>query len=743
MIESIHIADVATYCSTVEVLSGLSKFNFIYGSNGSGKTTISRLIADGNRFPSCSIKWNGGTTLQTIVYNRDFIEQNFSQSNEIKGIFTLGEKNIDILEKIAAAKTDSDRLKKEIEALNKTLQGDTGSDGKIGELAKLDLDFKERCWAQKQKHDAIFSGAFEGYRGSSEKFKDKILQEAESNQSSVETFETLEKRAKAIWGSTPASENTIPIVTTDILTHESNPILVKRVFGKEDVGIAAMIRTLGNSDWVREGLSFFARNENICPFCQQHTPESFAKSLEEYFDETFENDNKSIDELDANYKSDSERLQHRVEAIIAVPSKFLDVDKLKIEKTLLDSKIDLNLKRIAAKKKEPSQRYELESLANVLSSLNVIIESANDLINEHNKVVANLAQEKKRLTAQAWKYLLEIELKEVLAEYKKKRTDLLKAIDSLKNKIEAAKKKNNAKDVEIQELEKETTSIQPTIDKMNAILHTYGCRGFKFAKADNGPYYKLLRADGTDVKETLSEGEKSFVTFLYFYQLLKGSDSESGMTTDRVVVFDDPVSSLDSDILFIVGSLIKCLFEEVRSGTGHLKQIFVLTHNVYFHKEVTFNPKRCEEAMKEETFWVVRKVGLVSKVERQKTNPIKTSYELLWAEVRNPNHSSLTIQNTLRRILEHYFRILGRIDNDEICERFDGHEKLLCKSMLSWVNDGSHSVHDDLYLSMDGTTVATYLKVFRKIFERTNHQAHYRMMMGEAYEEETAQPIVQ
>lgn len=121
---------------------------------------------------------------------------------------------------------------------------------------------------------------------------------------------------------------------------------------------------------------------------------------------------------------------------------------------------------------------------------------------------------------------------------------------------------------------------------------------------------------------------------------------------DRVVVFDDPVSSLDSDILFIVGSLIKCLFDEVRNGIGSIKQIFVFTHNVYFHKEVTFNPRRVNVAMSEESFWVVRKSGLESKLEKHNFNPIKTSYELLWAEVRRPDRSSFTIQNTLRRILE-------------------------------------------------------------------------------------------
>jgi replication-associated recombination protein RarA len=46
MIESIEIAHIATYPNTPEVLSDLSSFNFFYGSNGSGKTTITRVIAD-------------------------------------------------------------------------------------------------------------------------------------------------------------------------------------------------------------------------------------------------------------------------------------------------------------------------------------------------------------------------------------------------------------------------------------------------------------------------------------------------------------------------------------------------------------------------------------------------------------------------------------------------------------------------------------------------------------------------
>ncbi|MFD2879946.1 AAA family ATPase [Paenibacillus rhizoplanae] len=62
---------------------------------------------------------------------------------------------------------------------------------------------------------------------------------------------------------------------------------------------------------------------------------------------------------------------------------------------------------------------------------------------------------------------------------------------------------------------------------------------------------KIVREDGKDAKDTLSEGEKTFITFLYFYQLLKGSNDISEIMTDKVVVIDDPISILDSSVLFL------------------------------------------------------------------------------------------------------------------------------------------------------------------------------------------------
>jgi wobble nucleotide-excising tRNase len=738
MIESLSIAKTASFPDTPEVMNGLKTLNFIFGSNGTGKTTVGRLIAAPNDFPECRVEWTGGTPMETLVYNREFVDRNFKPLEALKGVFTLGEEDIDTLNAIEQTRRERDALSRRIEQWNETLHGADGTGGKRKELADLDSAFRDKCWTQKIKHDSQFQGAFEGVRASAEKFKAKVLENV-SNTSDLKSIDDLTKRASTIFGRSPSVEQPIKAIdTSDILAHEANAILKKRVIGKDDVDIAAMIIKLGNSDWVKEGRAYFEQNDNVCPFCQQATDEAFAKSLSEYFDETFVRDTKAIDDVAANYHTDAERLLRQLDSVIATPSIFLDAEKLKEERELLNSKLIINNQRIAAKRKESSQPVELESLANVLSAITTHISTANDSIGVHNLMVNNLAAEKSTLTSQVWRFVLE-EIKTDITSYLTARGNLLKAIKGLEGQITDTTKELNVKKGEIRELERKTTSVQPTVDIINQLLLSFGFHGFSIAHVPGTTSYKLVREDGMEAMRTLSEGEKTFVTFLYFFQLIKGSDTESGTTNDRVVVFDDPVSSLDSDILFIVGSLIKGLFDEVRGKRGHIKQVFVLTHNVYFHKEVTFLKGRQNgKARSNESFWIVRKHDLLSRFEHYDTNPIRTSYELLWDELRRPLRSNLTIQNTLRRILENYFKILGDVDPDNICDKFEGKDKFVCKSLFSWVNYGSHFAHDDLFIA-DGATVEIYLKVFKDIFDKMDHGAHYRMMMHEVEPEEVAE----
>lgn len=105
MIESLSISKTATYGTAPQVLDRLARFNFIFGTNGAGKTTITRVIASPENYPDCAIAWKKGTRLEAMVYNRDFVDRNFNAAPRLKGIFTLGEQDIATLDAIAAKKT--------------------------------------------------------------------------------------------------------------------------------------------------------------------------------------------------------------------------------------------------------------------------------------------------------------------------------------------------------------------------------------------------------------------------------------------------------------------------------------------------------------------------------------------------------------------------------------------------------------------------------------------------------------
>ena len=266
---------------------------------------------------------------------------------------------------------------------------------------------------------------------------------------------------------------------------------------------------------------------------------------------------------------------------------------------------------------------------------------------------------------------------------------------------------------------------------INRLLKSYGFLNFEIVPATDEGFYQIHREDGTIAETTLSEGEITFITFLYFLQLAKGGVSEETVNEERILVIDDPLSSLDSSVLFIVSTLIKELIKSVKGETGNIKQIILLTHNVYFHKEVSY--EGLNRKGEKSQFWILRKNNKISTIQfYADINPIQSSYELLWREIREwERNSGITIQNTLRRILENYFSILGNKRDDVLINKFSNQEEReICRSLLSWANEGSHTLPDDLFIEAPDGTITKYLDVFKDIFIHTENIGHYNMMMN-------------
>lgn len=81
MLKRVSIARTATFSVGTQEFGDLKKINFVYGANGSGKTTIGRIIEYPEQYEACSVTWEGNLCLPAFVYNRDFVRDNFKQTN--------------------------------------------------------------------------------------------------------------------------------------------------------------------------------------------------------------------------------------------------------------------------------------------------------------------------------------------------------------------------------------------------------------------------------------------------------------------------------------------------------------------------------------------------------------------------------------------------------------------------------------------------------------------------------------
>ncbi len=737
-ISQISLKKVATFDENGASFKDLNSINFIYGANGSGKTTTSSFLKNlaengiEYKFANSKIAWYNNESLKIEVYNKQFKEEQFRNS-QVKGIFTLGKKTNENLENIESKKESINEEKEKKKKNEKSFQKLTL------EKKKKEDDFTDSCWEKLyKKNEENFKETLEGFKRK-EKFKEKILNEFENdkhNKSKIVILEELKEKIGIIFSKNQTELALLECNLTDFDSIENHSIWEQKIVGSGGVAIADLIKKLSNEDWVAQGREY-VKDNSICPFCQKETiTEEFKKQLESYFDTSYQESTDTIKKMKEDYTNKTAEALERFDKIVKMEQNNLqtklDTENLKRLIETLRSKINGNRQKMLDKSKEMSRSFELESTKNEIKEIRDLIDTANQQIANHNEIIKDTKNQKKICVEQTWKFLVN-EFKSDIQEYNRNYCDSEKEIKELENEISKNQGKIERLENEIRELEKNMVSIKPIVDEINAFLKGYGFTNFSLAYTEDEKSYRIQREDGQLVGETLSEGEVTFITFLYYYHLTKGSLEENDISKNKVLVIDDPISSLDSNILFIVSVLVKDLMKEAMEEKTNIKQVIILTHNTYFYKEITskYDLKRYQGKY---SFWIIKKDNNISKIKDYEENPIKNSYELLWQEVKQAkenNISWVSLQNVMRRIIEYYFRILGGFKhNDSLSECFEKiEEKQVCNSFISWFNDGSHGISDDLFVQSQDISIETYLKVFEKIFKETGHEAHYRMMM--------------
>lgn len=722
LIKKITLKNIATYNQSGTYLDDLKKINFIYGNNGTGKTTISEFIRKEKDFPDCTLEWDD-KKITTYVYNRNFVNENFSLDNPIKGIFTLGKESVELQAKI---KDFKDEIRKHASEINNIDDLYTKKDM---EKKSLVDEFKEQCWTVKNKIEVDFKDLIEGYRGSRIKFMNKCLEESANTLRELKSIEEIRIKKESLFDR--PVEKVIRYSNVSFGSElVGNEIFERKILGKEDVDISSLVTKLNISDWVQQGHTLINKTDGVCPFCQQTLPNEFEEKLNSYFDQTYIQQMNSLKDISDKYIHSVKEMINQINMLVNNgEAVFLNKEKIHRTLELIEAKYKENTLLIEQKKKEPSRSIKITSLLNFVAEINLEILNANKKIDKYNNAIENIKSEKQNLAKDMWRYITELN-KTNTAQFNQKMDIVNKTLMGMKQSKEKkeAHKRNFEKD--LLQYQEQVTSVEYSVSEINKILISFGFSNFKLAASTEKGFYTIVRENGEDVKDTLSEGERTFITFLYFYQLLNGSNHKEDIVMDKVVVIDDPISSLDSNVLFMVSSLVRQIMFDIKEGTSDVKQLFLLTHNIYFHKEITFN--KGKKRFGDGSFWIVRKNNNISSIQKYKENPIKTSYELLWQELKSKeNRSLISIQNVMRRILENYFKFFGNISIDELENKFQFEEKLICRSLISWINDGSHYISEDLYIENNEDIVHRYFYVFKQIFKLEGHKAHFDMMLGD------------
>ena len=736
MIKSIKLSNCTPFQQAE--LSDCKKINFVFGSNGSGKTTISSFLAGSKdyRFSRSSIEWDSITHETICVYNREFRRSNFQQT--IPGIFSMGSATIDDINELERLKVELSQKKEEwgqkSESYRKQIQ-------EI--IPARESRFKEEAWVQILKaNEADYQKAFEGLRGSKERFIAELKRRYEGipgHEGTICKKDDLKTRAQTLYIGKPERiarfELNIKQWTDTIEEIRLDPIWNTVIAGNEDVDVAALIKELGNSSWVDQGRQYIKPTSNICPFCQQGTiTNDFREKIEAFFDKEYKKRIEKMRVLLSSYRNSTNNITTAIKEIV-INEASLSISKLNLDfysskATLLGKMYSDHIKEMESKIAEPGKKIVIPDVSVAVREIQTLLDEANKVIDDHNKLVDERDIEEKNLKDDVWATVLN-DADLLIKTYRTELGNMEKAANGLKKACDDKKKEVDRLEAVVIEKGKNITSVQPTIDEINRSLKAYGFTSFSIQPADGQDnHYCIKRGDGTSAKNTLSEGEETFLTFLYFMQWAKGSTDPEHVSDKKIIVLDDPISSLDSTILYIVGAIVKDLERKIRDGEGDVKQLFVLTHNVFFHKEASFDPR--QSMGNNINFWIVRKDDDVSVISNyKKNNPISTSYELLWAEIRdNPNISKISIQNAMRRIIENYFGILGKGKDESLLAHFEtAEDQMIARSLLYWINDGSHSIPDDLHIDSYTDSVPKYRNVFKEIFKVSGHLSHYNMMM--------------
>jgi wobble nucleotide-excising tRNase len=661
-------------------LADFGRYNLIYGWNGTGKTTLSRIFRALERRTSPS---PGEITLnvdgQDIpgnkfseqhvsirVFNRDFVSESVFPvgGSTVAPIFVLGKESVDKQKEVERLRSDQDQQQTRLDAQQRKKRE--------GEKA-LDDFCKARASAIRDTLRSPGQNRFNDYDKShfrsravemvSRADKDKhAVSENERDRLLAQSRATPRPRLKKIVYQLPdlkASAQTIEELLKKTVRSTAVPSL------KSDAPL---------SEWIREGLVLHKQHgSETCLFCEQSLPTARVSVLEGHFNTQYEEFLRDIDQ-----KVFELQKEHRSTLAVELPSpaEFYEDLASDFEAAGTAFRTSLNavrgyLESIASRLQEKKARvFDVMSMNVTPPDVTAnVIDSVNDVIRRHNEATEQFQGRVQQARQQVEADSVSRDLDEFVS--------LETSTHSFDAPIEQARSELDRLKTEILRLEHEIMEHRKPAEDLNSDLRNYLGHGELSLEVKETGYIITRNAIPA---QRLSEGETTAIALLYFLKSLE--DRRFDLST-AVVVLDDPVSSLDANALYLA-------FGFIRERTQRAAELFILTHNFrlfrqvrnWFHhlpkqgkKDISQRPARfymldCE--MKGGVRYS-RIAGLDPLLEQ-----FESEYHYLFARIHRavgetkalPLEDSYTLPNIARRLVEMFLAFRRPDVSGELWEKF-------------------------------------------------------------------------
>ena len=711
--------DVASYKNPVTFETD-KKVNIIYGLNGTGKSIISDFLYDQTvpDYQHCSADIEENE--KVLVYNQKFIHDYFYEAEQLKGVFSLSKENKEIEGRLKAAETDLAELsddQNQIEARIKTEEG---------KLQSEKVKAADKTWEIKTQYtggDRVLEYCLTGLKGNKGTLFDSISTLTKPDSKPDRDIATIKKDVESLSGDTAQLYEQLQLVEFNEQDIEENEVFGLIIVGNEDSPVSSLIRQLNNSDWVRKGLEYLPTPEDEhsepCPFCQEKTiTKSLAESIKNYFDESFEDSLSLISTILERYKTAAEQLTS-MDSLGSHPLAKVRLSELRLKYEILIRLINENLSHIRTKTSTPSAQVQLKSTGEAVKELNEIIEAINTDVIRHNDRINNVENVICQLSSEFWA-LMRWDYDQTISNWKSIETECNKKI-----KDENAEKTNCSsrivkKQLEITDLQKSTVNIEAAIKSINNGLNHLGITDFFIAK-HNDSLYRIQRKGETEAKFTsLSEGEKMIISFLYFCEICKGKLSEDETNGKKIIVIDDPISSLSHVFVFNIAQLLKIDF----FNNPLYEQVIVLTHSLYFFYELAdSNHDRRKET---QLLFRLTKNSDGSCINTMKYEEIQNDYQAYWTIVTDKNQPPALIANCMRNIIEYFFNFVQKADFSNVIQKPELQENRY-QAFLRYINRESHSLGQNIF-DFKEFNYDDFREGLRLVFVVTGYSEHYEKM---------------